>query len=98
MLSHAAVTTVDGGVFIHLHPAGSISLAAMERFRAGGGAAGGGPGAAMAVMPGMAGEATGVVAFPFVFPVPGDYRVFVQIKVAGVVETAAFDARVGERP
>jgi hypothetical protein len=51
---------------------------------------------AMAAMPGMSmsmGE-TSLVRFPFVFPVPGDYRVFVQIKTAGLVETAAFDVGV----
>jgi hypothetical protein len=31
---------------------------------------------------------------PFGFPQPGDYRVFVQIKRHGAVETAAFDATV----
>ena len=100
MLGHAAVTTADGGVFVHLHPAGSISVAAMARFEAGsGGPAAGGSsqGMAMPAMSPVAGTAAGepgVVRFPFVFPAPGDYRVFVQVKSAGAVETAAFDAAV----
>ena len=93
MLSHAAVTKADGSVFVHLHPSGSISMAAMARFEAG---AGGTPRGAMAMpmMPGMAMDAESTVRFPFVFPVPGDYRVFVQVKAAGAVETAAFDVAV----
>jgi len=34
------------------------------------------------------------VRFPYVFPKAGDYRVFVQIKENGRVETAAFDVEV----
>lgn len=34
------------------------------------------------------------VSFPYGFPSPGAYRVFVQIKRAGQVQTAFFDAKV----
>ena len=35
-----------------------------------------------------------MVTFPFGFPEPGDYRIFVQVKRAGRVITGVFDARV----
>ena len=34
------------------------------------------------------------VTFPFGFPEPGDYRIFVQVKRAGRIVTGAFDAHV----
>jgi len=40
------------------------------------------------------GPMRGELSFPFVFPQPGLYRVWVQLRHAGRVETAAFDAAV----
>lgn len=34
------------------------------------------------------------VTFPYGFPQPGDYRLFVQIKRNGQVQTGVFDAQV----
>jgi hypothetical protein len=34
------------------------------------------------------------VSFPFGFPRAGDYRIFVQVKRGGRVQTGAFDAQV----
>ncbi len=92
MLSHAAVTRDDGSVFIHIHPSGSINIAAQMRFEE----AERGSGSVGTGMPDMAAAPSDAVAFPFVFPVSGDYRIFVQIKVAGEVETATFDVEIPE--
>lgn len=92
MLSHAAVTRDDGSVFIHIHPSGSINMAAQMRFEE----AERGSGSVGTGMPDMAAAPSDAVAFPFVFPVSGDYRIFVQIKVAGEVETATFDVEIPE--
>ena len=105
MRSHAAVVRDDGAVFVHLHPAGSINLTAQMRFAVaeGAGGADGAVGApAMGTMPGMpvhpASAAANAVTFPFVFPEPGAYRIVVQVKVDGTVETAAFDVDVNGAP
>jgi hypothetical protein len=34
------------------------------------------------------------VSFPYGFPKPGAYRIFVQMKRAGEIETGVFDAEV----
>ena len=34
------------------------------------------------------------VSFPFGLPEPGDYRIFVQVKRSGRVDTGVFDASV----
>jgi len=85
MAAHLVVTSSDGSVFAHLHPSGSISMAAMERFAG-----------ATAVDPhaGHAMPMEGHVAIPYAFPKPGAYRLFVQVKRDGKVRTAAFDANV----
>jgi hypothetical protein len=87
MLSHGVVTMGDGSVFMHVHPGGSIAMAAQDRFARA-------DSDAMHDMSSMAMPITpppGDLSFPFVFPSDGVYRVLVQVKAAGVVETAAFD-------
>ncbi len=89
MAGHAEFVRSDMSAFAHVHPAGSVAMAALELAQAG--VLEGPP-----AMPG--GMAMGAqppeVSFPYGFPQPGDYRIFVQIKRAGQVETGVFDARV----
>jgi hypothetical protein len=89
MAGHAEFVRSDMSAFAHVHPAGSVAMAALELAQAG--VLEGPP-----AMPG--GMAMGAqppeVSFPYGFPRPGDYRIFVQIKRAGQVETGVFDARV----
>lgn len=85
MAGHAAFISTDGKVFAHVHPTGSVSMAAISI------AQGGAPQGDMSGMSGMA--IAPEVSFPYGFPRPGDYRIFVQVKRGGKIETAAFQAR-----
>ncbi|MGC2662009.1 MAG: hypothetical protein WA324_28950, partial [Bryobacteraceae bacterium] len=96
MLGHAAFVKTDGSTFAHIHPSGSASMAALML-------AGdhGEKGMAMPMdngpghdgMP-MPMQLPNVVGFPYGFPVPGAYRIFVQMKHGNTVETGVFDAGV----
>jgi hypothetical protein len=81
MLAHVAVASDDGSVFAHLHPAGSISMAAWQKF--------GGDAHAMHAAP-----PSSDLSIPYAFPKPGRYHIWVQMKHDGRVITAAFDANV----
>lgn len=98
MPGHAEFVRSDLQVFAHVHPAGSVSMAALEL-------------AQTSLLPeraspndrlhdSMAGMAMPSevlppeVSFPYGFPQPGTYRIFVQIKRAGRIETGVFDAEV----
>jgi hypothetical protein len=98
MAGHAEIVSSDLSVFAHIHPAGSVSMAALDL-------ANGGPSGANIIIGAVAppamtmsmGSASSVapeITFPFGFPKPGEYRIFVQIKRAGQVETGVFDAHV----
>jgi hypothetical protein len=92
MMGHVAVARVDGDVFAHLHPAGSISMAALQKFSQTPAAAGAPTGA---VPPGdvhaMHAAPSSEVSTPYAFPKPGRYRIWVQIKRNDRVITAPFD-------
>jgi hypothetical protein len=87
MAGHMVLMSSDGKVFVHIHPAGTVSMAAVSL--SGGGRHGDDAMATMHDIP-----HNGEVSFPYGFPQAGDYRLFVQIKRAGRVETAAFLAHV----
>jgi len=120
MLGHAAFVKDDGKVFAHVHPSGTVSMAALMMA-----AAQNQPKSetseAIAAIPEMEDEDTpadkgakklkdsmagmdmsgndvhasmlpNTVGFPYGFPTPGAYRIFVQMKHGGTIETASFDA------
>jgi len=88
MAAHVIVASRDGTVFAHLHPSGSISMAAMQKF---GGAAAADSHAGH-LMP-----MESAVAIPYAFPKAGPFRIFVQVKRGGQVRTGAFDVDVRPR-
>jgi hypothetical protein len=81
MQGHAAFVAGDGSVFAHIHPSGTVPMAAL----------------ALTQADPHAGHAMGssrlpaTVSFPYALPKPGAYRMIVQVKRAGHVETAMFD-------
>jgi hypothetical protein len=89
MAGHCVVRRSDGEVFTHLHPVGTISMAAQELFtrRERGSATNG--------IPTQVAQAPGnEVAFPYAFPRPGNYRMWVQVRTSGRVLTGVFDVNV----
>ena len=92
MAAHAEVVSSDLTVFAHIHPAGSVSMAALELAQAG--LPGAGRSGMSMPMVSASGPLPAEFSFPYGFPRPGEYRIFVQVKRAGKVETAAFDAQV----
>ena len=100
MAGHAEFVSSDMSVFAHIHPAGSVSMAALDLANAGAASEAtgelvmqGGMSMAMAMlMKPIALEPE--VSFPYGFPKAGEYRIFVQVKRGGQIETGVFDAHV----
>jgi hypothetical protein len=86
MAGHAAFVRDDFQVFVHVHPSGSAPMAALMMTEDSSGRR------SMHSMP--TGAPPAEVTFPYGFPQPGNYRIFVQVRRGGQVETGIFDARV----
>jgi hypothetical protein len=102
MAGHAAFVRSDCSVFAHVHPAGSVSMAALQLAQA-----------SLPLAPPRVNDPQSVnqrdshpamemtmnvssaeVSFPYGFPKAGLYRIFVQIKRSGRVQTGVFDTHV----
>jgi hypothetical protein len=98
MLGHVAIRRDDGAIFTHLHPAGSLSLAAQQVFQL---RAGDKPPKRITpemmeqlCQPPGGDRPQQPLTFPYEFPKPGRYRIWVQVKAGGQVQTGVFDANV----
>lgn len=94
MQGHAVLRHEDGSVFTHIHPFGTISMASQELFVK----------REQAVAPNRktlevvcgAPPADDAIVFPYEFPKPGRYRIWVQVKHESQVLTGCFDAEVAK--
>jgi hypothetical protein len=92
MQGHAVLRHQDGSVFTHIHPFGTISMASQEVFVK----------REQAVAPNRKTlEVTcglppkdDSIAFPYQFPKPGRYRIWMQVRHQSEVLTGCFDADV----
>ncbi|MCA1580668.1 MAG: hypothetical protein LC796_04605 [Acidobacteria bacterium] len=89
MPAHAAVLRDDGSVFIHLHPMGTISMASLDVLGARRATEAPSPHAGHS-----SAAAPGAVSFPYAFPKPGPYRLWVQVRSGGEVRTGVFDVLI----
>jgi hypothetical protein len=88
MAGHLIILRSDGAVFAHVHPAGSVAMASLELAQRS-------LALTMQDMGSMHRDPpSSEVAFPYGFPQPGDYRLFVQVKRNNQIQTGIFDAHV----
>jgi hypothetical protein len=83
MAGHAEFLSFDRSVFAHVHPEGSVAMAALALAN---------PSAQSGAMAGMH-HMSSEISFPYGFPKAGDYRMFIQVRRAGQVETGVFDVK-----
>ena len=100
MPAHGVVARLDGEVYVHLHPMGTVTTAAQDAFRARDRGDTTDSGRLRLQDHGThqmsrADPAT-TVEFPYAFPRPGDYRLFVQVKRRGRILTGAFAIPVAD--
>jgi hypothetical protein len=80
MPGHAEFVNSDASVFAHVHPDGSVPMAALMLTKV--------------PMQHSTGAIPATISFPYGFPTPGHYRIFVQVQRAGHPETGVFDVIV----
>ncbi|MGA2647287.1 MAG: hypothetical protein ABSF15_21480 [Candidatus Sulfotelmatobacter sp.] len=86
MAGHAEFVRSDFSVFAHIHPAGSVPMASLMVAQNDFG---------LPMGHSSMHALTDKISFPYGFPQPGNYRLFIQVKRHGQVETGVFDAHVG---
>ena len=100
MAGHAVVQRQDGQVYVHLHPNGTISMVAQKALGIGRQKTDTVPGmmarriAADTGMTMVHPMFDGTLTFPYAFPQPGVYRVWVQIRRGAAIMTAPFAVTV----
>ena len=82
MAAHAEFINADSSVFAHVHPSGTVPMASLGLTAATANAH---------ESHGMMMHNSAQLGFPYGFPKPGRYRMFIQIQRAAHPETAAFD-------
>ncbi len=86
MYGHLIIQRDDGGVFAHLHPLGTISMEAQRRFaeREHAGYLANQP------LDLLCSPASTTLAFPYAFPEPGKYRLWLQTRLQGRIRTIGY--------
>jgi len=95
MTAHAEIIASDLTVFAHIHPSGSVPMAALMMVSSDTDKA------SAVMMPEMSNmenappeTVSHEISMPYGFPKPGRYRIFFQFKRSGRIETAVFDSHV----
>jgi len=90
MYAHAVIWKNDGNVFTHLHPLGTISMTSQLLFAQ----REKGPRLANDPLDIVCGAPPKDISFPYAFPQAGHYRIWVQVRMNGQIQTAVFDVDV----
>jgi hypothetical protein len=88
MAGHLVILRRDLRVFAHVHPAGSVPMAALMLLEKPS------PSGSDSMAGMQHGAVTNEITFPYGFPQAGDYRLFLQVRRSGQVQTAVFDGHV----
>lgn len=97
MTGHAVVMRDDGKVYVHLHPSGTSAMASSLAFALrdrGDTTADGRLRLGAGEMGMTSAQPLREISFPYAFPSPGRYRVWVQLRIRDSVRTAGFEVDV----